>query len=242
MNCLESEEWLHQYLDGEPLRLAHVELDRHLAECDRCRELHTLAHRLNVGLRQSSPPKPLIGLAERITTNLLAQHRRARRVRIVIRFAAPLAASLLVAVLYCLVRMPARLDRPRDAVSSASARNTSQESQTEVHRDSAAETSGKLSLQRKLEEAGEAVAALTRRAADETLDQGRTFLPVILPDPAGREVSLPLPKMSPAAEPFQDMTEGITGGLEPVTASARRAVDLFLHEIPPIGSERKQGL
>jgi hypothetical protein len=88
------------------------------------------------------------------------------------------------------------------------------------------------SLRENVEEATSAVASLTRRTAGETVEQGRLLLPA---------VSLPAPEQAALAEPLEPPVEslrqagqGVTTSLAPVTTSARRAVDLFLRDIPPM--------
>jgi hypothetical protein len=51
-----------------------------------------------------------------------------------------------------------------------------------------------------------------------------------VPSPALPNVDLTA--MEPPTRPLREAGEGVSEGLEPVTTSARRAVDLFLRELP----------
>jgi hypothetical protein len=88
------------------------------------------------------------------------------------------------------------------------------------------------SLNQSVEEARSALVALVNRTADETLGPGKALLPTALP------VSpLPAPDawqqtLEPPVESLREAQQNVALGLEPVTNSARRAVNLFLREMP----------
>jgi hypothetical protein len=76
-------------------------------------------------------------------------------------------------------------------------------------------------------EASNAVASLTSRTASETMDQTASLLP-LLPSPTLEPIST-----GPASiEPLREASAGVSAGLSPVTDSARRAVGLFLRDLP----------
>jgi hypothetical protein len=85
------------------------------------------------------------------------------------------------------------------------------------------------------------VVGLTRRTADETVGQGRLLLPAVVARAERPDAGGPGP-MDPPLRSLRTTGEGVSAGLEPVTSSARRAVDLFFHEIPALEPESKQGL
>jgi hypothetical protein len=88
-------------------------------------------------------------------------------------------------------------------------------------------------------EAGSAVASLTSRTAGATLGETAALLPLVagpaLP-PLGEEVE---PMVEPPTRPFRAAGAGVSAGLEPVADSARRALGLFLRDLPPMGAEAK---
>jgi hypothetical protein len=88
------------------------------------------------------------------------------------------------------------------------------------------------SLRQSVEQAGYAVAAMTKRAADETLDQSRFFMQVALPTRRMLTEEEPIVLREPPLEPLRAVQHGVSDGFEPVTTSARRAVNLFWRERP----------
>jgi hypothetical protein len=94
-------------------------------------------------------------------------------------------------------------------------------------------------LSANVEEATSAVASLARRTANETMSDGQLLVPsVTLGMPPAEVVGPPLE--SPA-QSLRETGQGVATGLEPVTTSARRALDLFLRDIPPVSPEPKAG-
>jgi hypothetical protein len=88
-------------------------------------------------------------------------------------------------------------------------------------------------------EARDAVASLTSRTADEAMGQTRFLLPIV----PGRSIAkMEMPPADTPARPLREAGENFTAGLGPVASSARRAVDLFLRDIPPIGGQGRGGL
>jgi hypothetical protein len=225
MNCLECLELVQHGLDGVPADLDQAGADLHLAVCPECRELHAAAQRLSEGIRLYLPVVPPVGLAEQISARVLARQRQVRIFGRILTGAA-VAAGLLLAVLFARSPHPA----PPAEISDNLAELRQPTDQQVAP-----------SLNHSVEEAGRAVVSLTRRAADETVGQGRWLFPVVVPS-AALESRPAQPALEPPAQSLREMTQGMTAGLEPVTTSARRAVDLFLREIPPRGVERKPGI
>jgi hypothetical protein len=217
MNCTEAQGWLQRQLDGEPVA-PRAALDAHLAECPSCRELFAAAERLTTGLRLRHLPAAPPNLVDRIVHRVQADTRARRARRLVVGLA--LAAGLLLAVGLFRRGGGPPVERP-EAVA--------------VRREVPPP-----SLQKELGEAGQAVVALTRRTADETVTRTRMLLP---------EVPLPAPPPAPTAkvgpgaaeQSLRDVGKSVTSGLEPVTNSARRALSLFLRELPGGAAERKSG-
>jgi hypothetical protein len=216
MNCADSENLLQERLDGGAAD--RPGLEPHLAVCPTCRERHAAARRLEEGLRQLTPPAPPAGLTGRVATRVLADRdaRLLRRRRLLRTVAAVAAAGLLV-LLAVRDRPPAPEPVPPIVAADHPAPPPT-------------------SLRDSVSEASSAVVDLTRRTADETVGQGRLLVPVVVgtpPDAAGD------PQAS--VHPLREAGQGVSTGLDPVTDSARRALDLFLRDIPPMGTDTKQG-
>ena len=83
------------------------------------------------------------------------------------------------------------------------------------------------------------MAALTTRTADETVAKTKGLLPVVT-DPIPDKIDPETPTDRPARS-LSETGEGVTAGLAPVADSARRAVGLFLRELPPMEARPKTG-
>lgn len=215
MNCRMAHDLLQRSLDDTPIE--SPEWLAHLRDCADCRALASAGRRLQHGLRLFVVPQPPTDLAARIVEKVRLQRRRARRRGAV---ALALAACLLVALALRLHRRPAgprhggtgvppvvRLDR-RPAGPSEYATRTLRESAVEL---------------------GEVFTALSNQTAEETLGPTRRLVSNVAA-PALPQVDLTA--MGPPTRPLRQAGEGVSEGLQPVTTSARRAVDLFLRELP----------
>jgi hypothetical protein len=220
MNCLKSRELLQRRLDGSPVDDDRVLLDLHLAECRDCRELHGASQVLLENLRHWSLPQVPEGLSKRIVREVRLQRRKLRRTRLVAT-AASLAASLLIGLLITYV-----LSRP------------SKNQDLAIHEE-VMPNLAPASLQRSVEEAGQAVVALTRRTADETVGQTRLLLPAMFPESPLAETPMARISLQASTQSLVEVKDGMSAGLEPVASSARRAIDLFLREIPPLEKKPK---
>jgi predicted anti-sigma-YlaC factor YlaD len=214
MNCLECQDVLQDRLDGASGDQSEAE--RHLASCPACREWYAAARRLQEGVRFLAPAVPPAGLADRITGRVLAERRarlawRGRR-----RTALALAASLLLALFVGRPQPPS--PEPLSVAVGDRPAAPDKAVPPEPLGDSVAE-------------AGSAVVDLTRRTADEAVGGGRLLLPVVVARAERPDADRPGP-MDPPLRSLRTAGQGVSAGLEPVTSSARRAVDLFFHEIP----------
>jgi hypothetical protein len=222
MNCPASHDLLQQRLDGTPLESPEW-LD-HLRDCADCRALETATRRLQEGLRLRAAPLPPPDLAGRIVDRVLLDRRRARqRARRRWAVTLALAAGLFIAVAL-------RLDwngRQTDADT---------EKQGPVVKHPAPQPKTAPTLRESMTEASEAVAALTSQTADETVGPTRWLVPNVSP-PELPQVDLE--SIEPPTRPLREASEGVTTGLEPVASSARRAVGLFLRELPPMDGGQK---
>jgi hypothetical protein len=258
MNCSESHNLLQQRLDGAPVP-DQVALDRHLAECAECRSLHAAAGRLEEGLSLLPSPAQPDGLNDRIVRALLAERRAARRFRRRVLVATSLAAGLLVVALGLYLRprsdeSPGVLDRIQGYVSAIfGPRMTLPASShgpppaplpgwVDRELDEMQRNATPPSLQASVSEAGSAVVSLTRRTADETVGQGRMLLPDMVPVPDDASPEVVRQTIDPAAQSLREARQGAAVSFEPVTTSARRAVGLFLREVPGADADPKPGL
>jgi predicted anti-sigma-YlaC factor YlaD len=232
-NCLEFKERLQQHLDRQPIELSG-ELEQHVATCPECRQWQQAALRLEEGLRQLPPPLPPAGLADRIVAQALADRQATLRFRRRALMVAALAASVLLMALagYSTWRPFAKETEPSPAP------------QPFVHKPPPPEPppdNTPPSLGASVTEASDAVAALARRTADETVEPTRLLWSVVAAPPLSTPAQLP-PPFDPTVRSLRDAGQGLSSGLEPVAKSARRAFGLFLREIPNMGVDAKSGL
>jgi len=211
--CDRCDTWLQELLDGNEPDGAVLE---HLASCPNCRALYESAAELRRGLALLPPPEPPVGLEDRLIAALLFdRRRRAGRRRFIVRVAA-LAAAILIAVLVAELRPPTPQPRPEQPGPVVQA-----------------PVEPAPSLRETVALAGSAVADLTTRRVDEALETTRLLLPKIEPP------SLPAMDMAatlePTAKPLQTATQGVSAGLEPVAGRARRALALFVRDLPAGG-------
>jgi anti-sigma factor RsiW len=207
---------LQRRLDGEPLDRAA--LAEHLARCPECMALHAAAQRLREALRSLPPPLPPADLSGRIVARVLADHRARRHRRL---SATAAAAALLVAGLtaYYWPRPVGPTLLPPEQVVQAPP----------------PELTPPPSLRDNMTQATSAVASLTWRKADETVSQTRLLWPAVSPPPL-EEVNVLGESLDSPTRSLHEAGRSVSAGLEPVTTSARRALDMFRREFPPMGT------
>ena len=221
MNCPDCRDRLQQWLDART-REAATTPGEPPALCPACAEWGAAARRLDRGLRLLAPPTPPAFLTSRIVAQVAAERRRRRMRRFLAAGAAAAAATLLLGVWIRLHRenpVPAPSPEPPALVQ--------------------APEPPRATLRDSVTEAGSAVAALTTRTADETVANTKSLLPVVT-DPTPGKIDLG-PPPEPPARSLRETGEGVTAGLAPVADSARRAVGLFLRELPPMEAHPKTG-
>jgi hypothetical protein len=240
MNCPQAEELLQQYLDGEPIP-DRSNLDQHLAACRPCREQHALARRLREGLQLIAAPAPPAQMVEQIVSRI--RQERPSRQRLRRRFLAmgALAASILALVLVRLALPDRDSDRTGfsvvyDRVAGLFGRQvvvSPPAGAPEIETDPVPpQGPPPPTLRESVADAGTAVVDLTRRTADETVGQSRLLLPEPVARPAWPDPEEVPPEVEPAARSLREASQGAASGLEPVASSARRAIGLFLREVP----------
>jgi hypothetical protein len=225
MECSEFQHELQRRLDGDGTGDG-ADIERHLASCSSCRELQAAAIRLIQALDGQAAPVPPGGMNDRIVSLILSEvsARQQSRKRWNRRFA--LAASLLLAVAlgYSLWQ-----SRQRSGSSDADALVKNEEK--------VAPSQAPPSLN--IQEAGNTLVALVNRTADETVGQGRVLLPRGVSTPTLSSPEAWQPNLEPGTQSLREAQEGVAVGFEPVTSSARRAVNLFLREIPPMEPQKQ---
>jgi hypothetical protein len=226
MNCDDCRQRLQLRLDGKDG--VGDDLETHLVHCSSCRELDAAARRLLAGLLTAPAPTPPAGLAERIVAGVLADRRRRRRRPVLAAGALALAASLVLAV--WLGHHPAGGSSNGPTVVAVEPSPSMPKQDEPVPP----------SLNDHVAEATSAVTSLARKTADETVSNGQLLVPSVpLEMPAEEALA---PALDPPAQSLRETGHGVANGLEPVAASARRAIDLFLRDIPPMNPEAKSGL
>jgi hypothetical protein len=195
---------LQRRLDGESADLT-PDVEAHLAICHDCRERFRFARSLMAVLpSRYDAAEPSSIWTERVVGAIVTDGRRIRIRRLGAAWA--LAAGVLAAVW---------LTRPLPSTSSDGSLPVAANDHTRTP-----------NLQAGFAEAGSALAALTRRAAAETVGQGKVLVPPV-EVPPGLDITL-----DRASRPFDHAREGLSKGFEPVATSARRAVSLFWQDLP----------
>ena len=218
MNCCIAHDLLQQSLDGTPIE--SPEWLAHLQQCAECRALASAGRRLQDGLRLLISPLPPPDLAERIVQRVRLERRRAQRRRLATGLA--LAAGLLLALTlrFNWYGSPHGPDvaPPEPVAKSTSART---EQPTPTLRQSAAEL-------------GEVFTELSNETAEETIGQTSRWVSSAVLSSEFRVLSGvgQNSELRTQNSELQAAGEGLSEGLEPVAKSARRALDLFLRELP----------
>jgi hypothetical protein len=215
MTCRACQQLLQRFLDGA----ADADLERHLASCPHCAAEQPALRKLLDGVALLRPPNPPAGLADLLTVRLCLEARRRKRLLLRRRLTAlaGLAAALVLVALGVRTWRPAEIDpTPKGGSPSVKAPEGDKNSAPAL-RDSVAE-------------AGVAVASLTTRTADATVGQTASLLP-LLPAPTV-EALASAPAIEGPIEPLREASAGVSAGLAPVADSARRAVSLFIRDLP----------
>ncbi len=173
----------------------------HANACENCRDLAVSARLLSLGLTDSLTAVPTIDFASRVVPSVLANRRRERATR---RTIVAVAASLAACVTVALFASPQPSGGPSQAGKSV-------QSQTDRKPPQVVES---------FRLAGSAFVSLTKRAASESLEPAKNLLVGIeRPDP-------PLPVIRPL-----DTGLPVSSPVEPITNTARRAINLFIRDV-----------
>lgn len=237
MNCRACQELLQQRLDRIEINRPAAEqsaIEQHLQTCSDCRLQLRAIQRLEEGLSVLPRPVPPALLTSRIVQSLMQDRQRRNRLRFRTYAVMALAASVVLVV--SLVSLRGWLF-PTPVPMAPALTEVVQTQPPEVVAPPASQD-----LRETVAEAGSAVVALTSRTADATVDQTRRLLP-LMPTATLSQIDLtPSSPLEPATDSLRQTGTGVAAGFEPVTNSARRAVDLFLRDLPPMGLIEKSGL
>ena len=199
---------MQRMLDGEPPGPERTELAQHLSGCSACRDTHGAAWLLRDRLCYLKSPRPPVLMSERICTQVLKEYRIRQRRRRLVEVAA-LAACLVIAIGLLYWSTSGKVTESPNSHGSEVATSAP-------------------SLKSSLQEAGAAVFSLTRRTADETLQNTKLLLPA--PDAERKRRAEDLAFEAPV-QSLRLVEEGVAAGFEPVAMSARRAVNLIVREV-----------
>lgn len=225
MNCVDCQNLLQHQLDDND-RMQPPELQLHLNRCAECKQLFEAALVLECGLKLLPQSRPPAILTERIYGCLVNESRRKRRMVRAVQLTAALAAGVLLAI----VGMPFIGQRQHGGAVSTSSLNSNGSSASQAR----PTPSAVASVNQSIEEAGLAISSLVSSTADETFKSGRMLLPDTVPTPDVSVADIWPPSFDPPTQTLREAGSGIAAGFEPVASSARRAVQMFLLELPPM--------
>ncbi len=223
--CERHEQATQRFLDGDPDAFDSA-IESHRVSCDLCRGYFQAASWLASGLSRLGRPTPSPDLTERLVSAVLSDAPRPSSRNVARPWLAILAiaASLVLAVALGL-RFSANADVNRGNTAPPQIATT-------------VPPAVPVALEQSLAEASTAVATLTRRTADETVEPAKA----ILSSAADSAVLKTKPEVSHSAnDSLSTIRTGAALGIEPVADSARRAVSLFMRDLT-VDSQRKGGL
>jgi hypothetical protein len=211
--CAAAHAALQRRLDGEAFNEPE-EVRLHGATCAVCRSYEEAARKLQAGLKLLEPESPPADFAQKVMAHgIAAPARPSRRFWWRAGAVVALAASVLLAIYW---------------IQDGHGQPVQPAPETIVQRQEAPQQPQRLDAS--LDEAGDAVAALTRKAAPPPLDLHWPSLQ--LPSDA------PLQQLEPAVASIQSVGQGAVFSVSPITSSAKRAADLFWRELGA-GDEQK---
>lgn len=238
MKCLEIKIWLQDWLDAqtpgpEGQRTIEPAAQAHLRQCKTCREQFAAAQRLLEGVKLFSRPMPARDVSRSIVAKAL-KDRVSRRLKFQrrLRLTIALAASILIMVIagYIFEPKPARENEngPVAKQDTPLPETRMQEPPKAEQKKDAAPA-----LAKTLDEATDTMAALTGKLTDQTRESAKRLFAAATP-------TLELPPMGSGILPDESIDatasvlkagQEISEGIQPVTRTARRAMDFFMREM-----------
>lgn len=210
---------LQTYLDREIDSLP-AECELHRTACANCRQDYAAAMLLRA-LSQSPMAAPE-GMTDRLVAAVLADTTTTSRRRVIAATrTAALAASLLL-VIGLVIRLGESSKSPEVAprVEPVTAAKD--------------QTPAAISVDENISKAGDAIAALVRRSASDTIEPTIKLIPE---NPTLGFPDVPDP-MAPAAQSLAEIRQGASSGFEPLGRTARRAFNLFLRDVSVQGDNK----
>ena len=206
-DCTAFEAVVQRVLDGE---LAHDRLrDRHPQTCPACRDL--VKATVAFTLFPNPVPKPSVGLNQRVLLTVLLDRRQRQQRRLLVGGSALAMAACLFISLGVYFTQAGSKPTPEivEVAPLPLTLNTPR-------------------VTDQVAEAGSALTAMTLRATEQAMRPTRALFPV---DPTTvPQIDLPT-TMEPATESIAALPSAAKSGLEPITGSTRRAVNLFLRDV-----------
>jgi hypothetical protein len=225
MTCRQWENWLDDRLEGQ----ATPAWEQHAAHCPECAARLRDADRLLLALKQQAPLPVPVSLQARLMQSVLLDQQQRARPRLLGRArvgsAALLAALLLLAVASYLLWY-------RSSEGPRVVQGPRLDQEPRVVLDPPVEPpllppESELPWRHNMQRAGQVMASLTVRTAGEAVESTSSLWPM-----SGVEwPSVQLPP-TPPVEPLRSAGQRLSAGLEPVTDSARRAMNRFWRDLP----------
>ncbi|MFO0877076.1 MAG: hypothetical protein U0840_06850 [Gemmataceae bacterium] len=218
MSCRVGEKLLQEHLDGTG---SAATLASHLESCSACAADQGAIRKLLRGLTLLTPPCPPPDLTDRIVLAVQAQpgtRLASKRPHYEVWALIALAASLILAVAAW-----------RFSVTTPGSSNDPKQNKTFTPMAEA--PAPPAPLRESVEEARAAVVALTTRTAEETLETTAGLFPPMDARPLDPMPTLPA-SLEPPLESLMEAGTTVGTTVAPVADSARRAVGLFMRDLP----------
>jgi hypothetical protein len=230
-DCAAYDRLVNVVLDGEAA-VSELFANTHPTGCQPCREIRDAAILLINGLKQTPSAKPQPDFVDKVTRSAARDYQKRR----IIRWSGRVASGAIAAgILIIWLSSPSALQPTQNDVAGSVSKKLPEPLPVLNPEMIVRDKSPADSLQERLGEAGSALIALSRKATDETLTPARNLLPAPTPRVLPMQTSVELP------EPLTELPQAAKAGLEPLTNTAKRAVNLFLRDVGGAAGAVKMG-